>query len=144
LAQINSNPSGSAYTIFRIIFYGCSVYFFLMGIGLILFPHFLVRGVGGMDVSPAIIGMLRGSGGAVVPYALLYFLIAKDPVSRRWGLSVIAVANFIAIILDVGSVLMNEYRLSYAMIDLPVEILSLLGILIIRKRLPKVFHTHYL
>ena len=32
-----------------------------MGIGLVFFPQFLVKGVAGVDVNPTIIGMLRGS-----------------------------------------------------------------------------------
>lgn len=102
-----------------------------MGLGLVLFPHFLVKGVAGTEVNPTIIGMLRGSGGAVIPYALLYFLTARDPFSRSWGLSVIAVANVVAIVLDISSVLLNEYELGYAMIDLPVEVLSLTAVIVV-------------
>lgn len=129
--QKNRIQSGYSLTIFRIIFYCCSIYFFIMGIGLALFPQFLVKGVAGVDVNPTIIGMLRGSGGAIIPYSLLYFLIAQNPISRKWGLSIIALANIVAIILDISSVLLDEYQLSYAMIDLPVEVLSLIGISIV-------------
>jgi hypothetical protein len=93
LAQENKTGSGYSYTIFRIIFYCCSVYFLIMGIGLVLFPRFLIEGVAGTDVNPTITGMLRGSGGAIIPYSLLYFLTAQKPVSRKWGLSIIALAN---------------------------------------------------
>ena len=113
---------------FRIIFYFCSVYFLFMGFGMVFFPYFLVKGVAGTDVSPAVIGMLRGAGGAVIPYSALYILIARAPRTRRWGLWVIALANAVAIILDIGSVLLDEYTLGYALIDLPVEFLSLIGI----------------
>lgn len=102
-----------------------------MGIGLVLFPHFLVKGIAGVEVNHTIIGMLRGSGGAIIPYSLIYIFTAKDPISRKWGLYVIALANIMAIILDIGSVLLDEYKLNYAMIDLPVEVVSLAGILII-------------
>ena len=129
---MNRLESGASLIIFRIIFYICSVYFFLMGLGLILFPHFLVKGVGGTEVSPVIIGMLRGSGGAILPYALLYYLTLKKPHSRSWGLAVIALANIIAILLDLGSVILGEYQLSYALMDLPVELLSLTGIILFR------------
>jgi len=122
---------GYSLTVFRIIFYFCAIYFLMMGIGLVFFPQFLVKGVAGVDVNPTIIGMLRGSGGAIIPYSFLYFFTLQKPESRKWGLIVIALANVIAIILDVSSVLLNEYRLSYAMIDIPVEVVSLIGISII-------------
>ena len=120
--------AGYAYTVFRIIFYFCAFYFLLMGIGLVVFPRFLVQGVAGVEVHPALIGMLRGAGGAIIPYSLLYFYTAGKPLERKWGLRVIAMANVLAIILDMGSVLLDEYKLSYAMMDIPVEVLSLLGI----------------
>jgi len=123
--------SGFSWIVFRIVFYFCAVYFLLMGAGMVLFPRILVKGVAGTEVSPAIIGMLRGSGGAVIPYALIYFLVAKDPRTRRWGLWVIATANVLAIILDTGSVLLDEYTMGYALIDLPVELLSLIAISVI-------------
>jgi hypothetical protein len=127
----NQKETGFSWILFRIVFYLCSVYFLLMGAGMVLFPHLLVRGVAGTEVSPAIIGMLRGSGGAVIPYALIYFLVAKEPRTRRWGLWIIATANVLAIILDTGSVLLEEYTLGYALIDLPVELLSLIAIIVI-------------
>ena len=111
--QKNSIKPGISLTLFRVIFYFCAFYFLLMGIGLVFFPHFLVKGVAGSDVSPTIIGMLRGSGGAIIPYSLLYFFTAQKPKSRKWGLAVIALANVIAIILDIGSMLLHEYKLSY-------------------------------
>lgn len=129
--QEDQIQSGYSLTVFRILFYFCAIYFLMMGIGLVLFPQFLVKGVAGVDVSPTIIGMLRGSGGAIIPYSLLYFFTLQKPVSRFWGLKVIALANVIAIVLDVSSVLVNEYKLSYAMIDIPVEVASLIGISII-------------
>jgi hypothetical protein len=128
----NSNLyKGYTFTIFRIIFYCCSVYFFLMGTGLALFPQLLVKGLAGVDVNPAIIGMLRGAGGAIIPYSLIYILVAQEPLLRRWGLSVIALANIVAIALDLCSVFLKEYKLGYAMMDLPVELLSLAGIIMI-------------
>lgn len=128
---------GFRFNLFRIIFYFCSVYFLLMGAGLVLFPEILAERVAGTDVHPAITGMLRGSGGAIIPYSLLYFLTVRDPVSRKWGLYVIVLANVIAILLDIGSVLLAEYKLSYAMMDLPVEVASLFGISLIWKRIRK-------
>lgn len=135
--QEDQIQSGYSLTVFRIIFYFCAIYFLMMGIGLVLFPQFLVKGVAGVDISPTIIGMLRGSGGAIIPYSLLYFFTLQKPVSRFWGLKVIALANVIAIVLDVSSVLLNEYRLSYAMIDIPVEVASLIGISIIWIKIQK-------
>ena len=117
--------------VFRLIFYCCAIYFLLLGIGLVFFPYLLVKGTAGVNVSPTIIGMLRGAGGSLLPYSLLYFMIARKPFIRKWALNIIALANIVAIILDFGSVLMDEYKFSYAMIDVPIEVLSLGGILII-------------
>lgn len=41
-----------------------------------------------------------------------------------------SLANIIAIILDFGSVIMGEYKLSHAMINVPFELISLGGILL--------------
>jgi hypothetical protein len=128
---------GTALIVFRIIFYFCAFYFLMMGAGLVLFPRLLVLGAAGTDVHPTIIGMLRGSGGAVIPYSLLYFLTARKPGFSGWGLYVIAVANILAIILDLISVFLGEYGLGYAMIDLPVELISLTGISIIWLKVKK-------
>lgn len=127
--------SGSSLTIFRWIFYCCAIYFLLMGIGLIFFPNLLVKGTAGTDVNPTIIGMLRGAGGSILPYSLLYIMIARKPHKRKWALNIIALANVVAIILDFGSVLMDEYQLSYAMIDVPFEVLSLVGIIMFRTKI---------
>jgi len=127
--------SGFRYNLFRIIFYCCSAYFLFMGAGLVLFPGILADRVAGTDVHPAITGMLRGSGGAIIPYSLLYFLTAKKPLSRKWGIYVIALANVIAILLDTVSVLLAEYKLGYAMMDLPIEVASLIGIALIWNRI---------
>jgi hypothetical protein len=116
---------------FKIIFYFCAFYFFLMGSTLIFLPGFLIKGFSNTEVNPIIIGMLRGAGGAIIPYSLLYILIALNPFNRQWALSFILLANVIAIILDFGSLLLGEYKLSYAMIDLPVELASIIGIIII-------------
>jgi hypothetical protein len=102
-----------------------------MGIGLAMFPRLLVKGLAVVDTNPAIIGMLRGAGGAIIPYSLIYILVAREPLLRRWGLLVIAMANVIAIALDLGSVFMQEYTLAYAMMDLPVELLSLAGAIMV-------------
>ena len=128
--QNNQLLSGSSLTIFRLIFYCCAVYFLLMGIGLIFLPNLLVKGFAGADLNPTIIGMLRGAGGSIIPYSLLYIMIARKLYIRKWAMTIIAFANVVAIILDFGSVLMDEYKLSYAMIDVPFEVLSLGAIIL--------------
>ena len=115
----------------KVIFYFCAFYFFLMGASLIFFPKFLIRGFSDFEINPAIIGMLRGAGGSIIPYCLLYLLIAVKPFRRQWALGFILFANSIAILLDFGSLIIGEYKLSYAMIDLPVELLSIIGIIIV-------------
>jgi len=132
--QNNQFLSSPSLMLFRLIFYCCAIYFLLLGIGLVFFPYLLVKGTAGIDVNPTIIGMLRGAGGSLLPYSLLYFMIARKPFIRKWALNIIALANIVAIILDFSSVIMNEYQLSYAMIDVPFEVLSLGGILIIRTK----------
>jgi len=94
-----------------------------MAVLLIGFPELATRAAG--EQSPLVYGMLRGVGGSLLPYCLLYVLVAADPFSRRWGVVVIALANFAAITLDLLSVHLGEYRLAWAMFDLPVEIVSL-------------------
>ena len=117
--------------IFRLIFFCCAIYFLLMGIGLVFFPYLLVKGTAGIDVNPTLIGMLRGAGGSLLPYGLLYIMIALKPLKRMWALYIIFLANVIAITLDIASVLLGEYKFSYSMIDIPIEILSIIGIVII-------------
>ena len=95
-----------------------------MGLVLMLFPAFITRIAGSQD--PIILGMLRGAGGSIVPYSLLYIFVARSPLTRRWAVMVIAAANIIAIVLDFVSVYLSEYRLSYTMFDVPIEALSLL------------------
>lgn len=130
--------SGISLTVFRSIFYCCAIYFLLMGIGLVFFPYLLVKGVADVEVNPTIIGMLRGAGGSILPYSLLYVMIARKPYTRKWALYIVALANIIAIILDFSSVIMNEYQLSYAMIDVPIEVISLVGIFIILTKIRSV------
>jgi len=110
--------------VFRIVCYICAVYFLVMGFSLMLFPAFMTRITGPQD--PIILGMLRGAGGSIIPYSLLYLIVAMSPLHRRWAIIVIALANIVAIILDFLSVFLGEYLLSYAMFDVPIELLSLL------------------
>jgi hypothetical protein len=117
--------------VFRIIFYFCAFYFFLMGFSLIFFPEFITKGFSNNDINPTIIGMLRGAGGSIIPYSLLYIMIANKPFDRKWALYIILTANAIAICLDTVSIIFIEYKISNAMIDLPVELISILGIIII-------------
>ena len=119
--------------IFKTIFFICALYFFIMGAALISFPHLIIRGVSENNVNPTIIGMLRGAGGSIIPYSLLYILIALNPFKRMWALIIIFIANVTAIVLDIGSVIIGEYKFFYAMYDIPIEILSIIGIIIIWK-----------
>ena len=121
--------------VFRIIFYFCAFYFFLMGFSLIFFPVFITKGFSNNDINPTIIGMLRGAGGSVIPYSLLYIMIANKPYDRKWALYIILTANVIAICLDSASILFSEYKISNAMIDLPVELISISGIIMIWMRI---------
>jgi hypothetical protein len=125
---------------FRIIFIICAIYFLLMGTGLILFPHFIIKGFSEGNANPVIIGMLRGAGGSVIPYSIFYILISIDPYRRSWALYGIFFANVIAIALDLASVISGEYKLSYAMIDIPFELLSIIGIVIIwiKMKIPEI------
>lgn len=111
-------------TTFRVVCYICALYFLTMGLALMLFPAVISRIAGPQH--PVIIGVLRGAGGSVIPYSLLYIFVARSPLKRRWAVTVIAVANMVAIALDILSVYLGEYRWSYAMLDVPVEVLSLL------------------
>jgi len=127
----DSLPQNEIPGVSRIIFYFCAFYFFLMGFSLIFFPEFITRGLSNNDINPTIIGMLRGAGGSIIPYSLLYIMIANRPFDRKWALLIILTANVIAICLDTVSILFSEYKISNAMIDLPVELISILGIIII-------------
>jgi len=132
--NMNHTISNTFLIWFRIIFYFCAFYFFVMGVMLVLFPHLLVKNVAGGDISPVIIGMLRGAGGAVIPYSFFYILIALKPMERRWAAYIIALANGIAIFLDFKSVLIGEYKFIYAMFDVPIEMLSVLIIILFYSR----------
>jgi hypothetical protein len=50
-----------------------------MGVGLIFLPRFFIKGFSEVDINPIIIGMLRGAGGSILPYSLLYIMIALNP-----------------------------------------------------------------
>ena len=117
--------------VIRIIFYLCAFYFFMMGFSLIFLPHFLIRGLTGSEINPAVIGMLRGAGGSIIPYSVLYVLIALNPYKREWALVFVLLANLLAISLDIASLLLEEYRFSSAMIDIPAEAVSICCIIII-------------
>jgi hypothetical protein len=104
-----------------------------MSIGLVFFPHIILRGTLGSNVNPTLLGILRGAGGSILPYSLLYFMTARRPFKLIWAFYIIALANIIAIILDFSSVIMDEYKFSNAMIDVPFEVISLIGILLFWK-----------
>jgi hypothetical protein len=124
-------PQNEIPNVFRIIFYFCAFYFFLMGFSLIFFPVFITKGFSNNDINPTIIGMLRGAGGSIIPYSLLYIMIANKPFERKWALYIILTANVTAVCLDTASIISSEYEISNAMIDLPVELISIVGIIII-------------
>jgi len=117
--------------IVKVIFIICAFYFFLMGMSLILIPEYLTKGTSDSNLSPTIIGMLRGAGGSIIPYSLLYIFLALDPFKRMWAMYVILVANISAIILDLVSVIIGEYNILNAMIDLPIELTSVIGIILV-------------
>jgi hypothetical protein len=110
-----------------------AAYFFLMGAFLILFPILLLDRLG-QPATPAVVGMIRGAGGATIPYALLYILLAVRPAERQWAGWVILLANGLAILLDLVSLFLAEYTPIQSLIDLPVEILSLIVILAFRRK----------
>ncbi|RPI00341.1 MAG: hypothetical protein EHM72_09505 [Calditrichaeota bacterium] len=119
----NSNITKSALWSLRIVMYFMAFYFFTMGLALILFPQFLTRAAG--EPSGRILGMLRGAGGSIIPYSLMYILVAIKPLERRGFALIIACANILAVIIDFTSVYLKEYQISQAMIDVPFELLSL-------------------
>lgn len=102
-----------------------------MGVSLILFPEFLIKVFNDGTINQTIIGMLRGAGGSIIPYSLLYIFVAFDPVRKLWALYVILAANTLAIILDLVSVIFGEYNILNALIDIPVELISITGVLLI-------------
>jgi len=116
-------------------FYFCSVYFLLMGALLIFTPEMATRTAG--EQNPLVTGMLRGAGGSIVPYSLLYIYVARRPREHLWGMYVIGFANVLAIILDLTSIYLAEYTPRHAMLDIPVEALSLTAILVFQMRCRK-------
>ena len=84
--------------------------------------------------NPLILGMLRGAGGGIIPYSLLYVYVARKPLERLWAAYVIGLANILAIAIDLTSVYLKEYLLSHAMFDVPIEALSLIAILMFQWR----------
>jgi len=99
-----------------------------MGLLLILFPQIATKNVGPQN--PMILGILRGTGGAVIISLIWYILIALKPLELRFIAFIIAFANVLAIVLDLVSVALGEYTLSHSMMDIPVELLSLFTIVI--------------
>ena len=81
----NKNNNTSM-VVFKIIFFICAIYFFTMGAALIFIPQLLIKGISGDYANPTIIGILRGAGGSIIPYSLLYILIALNPFKRMWAL----------------------------------------------------------
>ena len=118
---------------YRYILGFLAAYFFLMGALLVFFPQLLLERLG-QPATPAIVGILRGAGGATIPYTLLYILFATKPGERQWIGYVILLANGLAIILDLFSLFRAEYTPMQSLIDLPVEILSFVVIFAFRRK----------
>jgi hypothetical protein len=114
--------------IFRTIFFICAIFFFLMGILMMIFPELVTKNAGMQH--PMILGILRGIGGSILGSTIFYILIALKPFERRWAAIIIGCANILAIVLDLISVHLGEFTLDHAMIDIPIEILSFLTIVI--------------
>ena len=112
--------------LFRIIFFLCSFYFFLMGLLMMIYPDLVTKNAGTQH--PMILGILRGTGGSILGSTVFYILIALRPFERRWAAIIVACANVLAIVLDFVSVHRGEYSFDHAMIDVPVETLSFLAI----------------
>jgi len=119
----NSNIPKSVLYAFRIVLFFMAFYFFAMGLMLVLFPQVLTRVAG--EQHGITLGMLRGAGGSIIPYSFMYILVAIKPLEARWIAIIIGCANVLAIILDFTSVILKEYQISYAMIDVPFELISL-------------------
>ena len=128
MKQSNNEVPKNILFSFRIVLFFLAFYFFLMGIMLVFFPQVVTKSAGQQHA--LILGMLRGAGGSILLYSLIYIFIAVRPFVYRWIAYIIALANTIAIILDFTSVFLDEYQISYAMIDVPFEFLSLGSIII--------------
>jgi hypothetical protein len=128
MRDLNPQVSKIILVLFRFIFSICAIYFFLMGILMMIFPELVTKNAGVQH--PMILGMVRGSGGMIIGSTLFYILIALKPFDRRWASFIVAFGNIVAIILDLVSVRLGEFQVSYAMIDIPIESLSLLTIVI--------------
>jgi hypothetical protein len=114
--------------LFRTIFCICAIFFFLMGILMMVFPDLVTKNAGVQH--PLILGMLRGTGGMIIGSTLFYILVALKPFERKWAAVIIAFGNILAILLDLVSVHLGEFQFSHAMIDIPFEMLSFLTIVI--------------
>jgi hypothetical protein len=117
-----------ALLIFRTIFYLCAIYFFLMGILMMIFPELVTKNAGVQH--PMRLGIVRGIGGSILGSTIFYILIALKPFERRWAAFIVAFGNILAIALDVISVHLGEYTRDHAMIDIPIETLSVVTIVV--------------
>ena len=100
---------------------------------MVIFPELVTRNAG--EQHPLILGLLRGTGGMIIGFTLFYILVAIKPFERKWAAFIIAFANILAIFLDLVSVLLGEYQIMHAMIDIPIELLSFLTIVIFYSRI---------
>ena len=117
-----------ALVVFRTVFYACAIYFFLMGMLMMVFPELVTKNVGAQH--PMILGILRGTGGSILGSTVFYILVTLRRFERRWAAIVIALANILAIVLDLPSVRLGEYTIGHAMIDVPLETVSFLTIVV--------------
>jgi hypothetical protein len=123
-----SQVSKVSLIMFRIILYLCAVYFLLMGLLMMVFPELVTKNAGVQH--PMILGILRGIGGSILGSTVFYIMIALRPFQRKWAAIIIALANILAIALDLISVRLGEYTMGHAMIDVPIETLSFLAIVL--------------
>jgi hypothetical protein len=124
----NSKVPKLTLLLFRTILCVCAIYFFLMGMMMMIYPDLVTKNAGVQH--PMILGILRGIGGSILGSTIFYILIALKPFDRRWAAFIIAFANILAIVLDFTSVRLGEYSLNDTMIDVPIETLSFLTIVI--------------
>jgi len=120
--------------IYKNILFLLAFYFFIMGAFLALFPNLLLTGLN-QNANSAILGIIRGAGGATIPYALLYIFLAIKPEESKGVKYSILLANVLAIILDLSSIFFSEFTPMQAMIDLPVEVISLTIIIVFHNKL---------
>ncbi len=71
----HERSTGSAMGIGRVLhrIYACAVYFFLMGMLMMVFPELVTKNAGAQH--PMILGILRGTGGSILGSTVFYILL---------------------------------------------------------------------